>query len=77
MTISRRFAVSLALGLFTPYLGRPEVDTLLISLLFHKRFWMIAPGSGVMYALFLVSWLVGSLIVFAVLTLYDRIRRSR
>lgn len=75
MTLGKRLALALALGLFTPYLGRPEVEALLITLVFHKQFWSFAPGSGLMYALFLISWLIGSSIAFVLLVLYARIRR--
>jgi len=77
VTPARRLALSLLIGLFMPYLGRPEVETLLITLVLNKRFWRFSEGSLIMYGLFFLSWMIGAAVAFLAISLFLRFRAGR
>jgi hypothetical protein len=77
VTTARRLALSLLIGLFMPYLGRPEVDALLIRLVLNKRFWRFSESSFLMYGLFFLSWIIGTGVAFLAISLFLRLRAGK
>ena len=77
----KRLLIAAGLGLFTPYVGRPEVDALLVRLVFSRRFWnppsVDAFGLCLMYGLFLISWLAGTSLVYVMMLGLSKLRRTK